>query len=181
MPVPRLWLVPLAAACAGAAAAWWVQGQRLDAADAHHRAGIAAMRQQQAEREAAAQRAAAQKLAAAQEAERAALHALHATRARLDATNKRLREALHGLPTSGRCGLSFGAVGLLDGGLVGTLPAGAARPDRADAGSSADPARPAATEAAVGAWIADAAALYDECRARLDAIRQWDEVTSHGR
>jgi len=36
------------------------------------------------------------------------------------------------------------------------------------------------TDADIAGWIIDAAALYEQCRARIDALRQWDEVT-HGR
>ena len=131
-----------------------------------------------AERQAAAEDAA-RRLAAAQDAERAAVHALQATKTRLTDTQRRLKEALYGLPTAGRCGLSGPARGLLNAAIAapGGLPAPASEPARADAGASADPG---ADEAGVGSWIADAIALYGECRARLDALRQWDEVT-HGR
>lgn len=93
-----------------------------------------------------------------------------------------LAEALYGLPTAGRCGLSTAAVGLLDRAIGdgGNLPEGAGEPAGADAASSADAARPAASEAAIAGWMGDAIARYDECRARIDAIRRWDEVT-HGR
>jgi hypothetical protein len=37
------------------------------------------------------------------------------------------------------------------------------------------------TDADVAGWIIDAASLYEQCRARIDAIRQWDAVTNGGR
>jgi len=36
------------------------------------------------------------------------------------------------------------------------------------------------TDADIAGWILDVASLYEACRARIDALRQWDEVT-HGR
>ncbi len=131
------------------------------------------------ERQAAAE-AAAQRLAAAQAAERQAVHALHATRQRLAAVQRRLKEELYALPTAGRCGLSGAARGLLNDRLfaAGGLPEAAGEPDRGAAAAVADPGDTA--EAELGGWIAEAVAAYDTCRARIDAIRQWDEVT-HGR
>lgn len=131
-----------------------------------------------AERQAAAEDAA-RRLAAAQDAERQAVHALQATKTRLTDTQRQLKEALHALPTAGRCGLSGPARGLLNAAIAapGGLPAPAGEPAHTDAAAAADPG---ADEAGVGSWIADAIALYGECRARLDALREWDEVT-HGR
>jgi hypothetical protein len=53
------------------------------------------------------------------------------------------------------------------------LPQGAAAAAPAPAGAAADPG--GSSDAAVGQWILDAAQLYEQCRARIDAIRQWDE------
>lgn len=131
-----------------------------------------------AERQAAAEEAA-RLLAAAQDAERAAVHALQATKNRLVDTQRRLKETLYGLPAADRCGLSGPARRLLNAAIAapGGLPAPAGEPAHTDAGASADPG---ATEAGIAGWAADAIALYGECRARLDALREWDEVT-HGR
>ena len=125
------------------------------------------------------------RLAAAQSAERAAVRALQATKTRLSATEKRLKESLYALPTASACGLSGPARGLLNARIdaAGGLPESAAEPDRTDAESSADPGEPV-TEADLGGWIAAAISAYDECRARIDAIRQWDVDVSgvaHGR
>lgn len=108
--------------------------------------------------------------------------ALNATQKQLAANNRRLKETLHALPTSSRCGLSAPARGLLNRALDAgdDLPARAAGPDPAPAAAAADPAEPT-NEADLGAWIADAISAYDGCRARIDAIRQWDGEVSHGR
>jgi len=131
-----------------------------------------------AERQAAAE-AAAQRMAAAEAAEAAVVRALSATKQQLAAANRRLKEDLYALPTAQRCGLSGAARGLLNARLAAgdAVPARAAEPDAAPAAAAADTRD--ASEADIGGWIADAAAAYDECRARLDAIRRWDELT-HG-
>lgn len=167
-------MLAVAAVClaSGFAGGYALKDRLADAEIARLQAAHAA--QQQAAAEDAARR-----LAAAQDAERAAVHALQATKNRLTDTQRRLKETLYGLPTADRCGLSGPARGLLNAAIAdaGGLPAPAGEPAHTDAGASADPG---ADEAGVGSWIADAIALYGECRARIDAIRQWDEVT-HGR
>ncbi len=156
----------------GGLAGWRLAADRCEAR-------VAALEAEHASEREEAMRQAAAKLSASQEAERRALHELHATKNRLAAANKRLKEALHALPTAAECGLSGPARGLLNAAIAapGGLPAATGGPARADAESSADPG---ATEADIAGWAADAIALYGECRARIDAIRQWDEVT-HGR
>lgn len=142
-------------------------------------ADIARLQAAHAAQQQAAAEDAARRLAAAQDAERAAVHALQATKTRLTDTQRRLKETLYGLPTADRCGLSGPARRLLNAAIAdaSAVPAPAGEPAHADAGASADPG---ATEADIAGWAADAIALYGECRARIDAIRQWDEVT-HGR
>ena len=133
-----------------------------------------------ADREAAAQETAV-RFARAEAAEHEAVHALHATQARLAATQRRLKDALYTLDP-GRCGLTGRTRGLLNDAIADAgkpLPEGAAEPADAAAGPAADPGD-AAGEREVALWIADAIGLYDACRARIDAIRHWDEVT-HGR
>jgi prophage endopeptidase len=69
-------------------------------------------------------------------------------------------------------------------------PATAIGAAAADAAAAADPILPSpsgrgaggegegdATDADIARWILDAASLYEACCARIDAIRQWDEVT----
>jgi len=133
-----------------------------------------------AAREAAAAESA-RRIAAAQAAEKKAVTALYATEKRLVDAKRRLRGALYGLPTANDCGLSAPARGLLnrtiDAGA--DLPARASQPNPANAAAAADSGEQT-SEADLGAWIADTISAYDACRARLDAIRQWDAEVSHG-
>ncbi len=119
-------------------------------------------------------RAVAERLARAQAAEQEAVHALHATRARLRETQGRLKDAIYSLDP-GRCGLSGPARGLLNDAIA---TGGAGLPARAaeSAGAAAAPAADSgdAGERDLAIWIADAIGRYEECRARLDAIRAWD-------
>lgn len=178
IPLPKIitaagYLLP---ALAAAALAWWIQGWRLDAAESRHARQLAdiALERETERREAAEE--AARRLLAAQEAERQALAQLAATKTDLATTRRRLKEALHALPTANHCGLSADARGLLNRAISSdTVPEGAAQSDRAAATAPADPG---VAEADLGAWIADAVALYGECRARIEAIRQWDERAS---
>jgi len=65
------------------------------------------------------------------------------------------------------------------------LPAPAASAAGSHTPTAADPEQqsaqqhsaPVSTEADVAGWILDAATLYTQCRARLDALRQWDAQT----
>ncbi|MCX8016335.1 MAG: hypothetical protein N2690_00330 [Rhodocyclaceae bacterium] len=62
------------------------------------------------------------------------------------------------------------------------VPAPAGDAARATAGAAADTGDGrASTDADVAGWIVEAAGRYDECRARLDAIRHWDALTFGGR
>ena len=58
------------------------------------------------------------------------------------------------------------------------VPKSAASADPTAAGSAANPGdgneTTASTDADIAGWIADASKLYDQCRARIDAINQWD-------
>lgn len=57
---------------------------------------------------------------------------------------------------------------------------GAADAAGADAPATSDTSG-SATDADIAAWVIDAAGLYNDCRARIDAIRQWDEEVADGR
>jgi len=135
-----------------------------------------------AEREAAARETAA-RFARAEAAEREAVTGLHATKIRLTETQRRLKDALYSLDP-GRCGLTGRARGLLNDAIADagkSVPARAAEPADAAAGPAADSDVSRSTgEREVALWIAEAIGLYEACRARVDAIRHWDEVT-HGR
>src|SRR5690606_32692892 len=108
-----------------------------------------------AQQQAAAEEAA-RRLAAAQDAERAAVHALQATKNRLAAANRTLKADLYGFPHAAECGLSRPARRLLNRALdTATAPmpsdtggaAGTAAPTAADPGE---------TEADIAGWAADA-------------------------
>lgn len=194
MPLTTPWPALAAALiCTGAgfAGGYALKGRLAEGRIARAESAVATC-QQQRERDArAAAIAAARRLAAAQDAERQAVTALHATRQRLAATEQRLKESLYALPTAQSCGLSAAARGLLNERISAAddLSARAGKPDRAAAEPAADSAltpspspggRGGVNEAELGGWIMDAITAYDDCRARIDAIRQWDEVT-HGR
>jgi hypothetical protein len=130
----------------------------------------------------AAAEAAAALLARAQgaEAEAAArlAQAQAAARSRLEDARREVYQLATGrpcLPDAVRLRLNA-AIGAADG-----LPAGAGDAAFAATEPAADPGhgegRRVSTDADVAGWALDAAALYEQCRARLDAIRQWDAMT----
>lgn len=128
---------------------------------------------------AAAERAAAL-LARAQDAEAQAAARLDAQKAAFEHRLKEVRREIYSL-SSGRECLS-GALRLrINAALTAAerlpAPAGALAP--APAEPAADSGH-GATDADLAGWILDAGRLYEDCRARIDAIREWDEVT-HGR
>jgi hypothetical protein len=129
------------------------------------------------EREAAA-RAAADRLAKSDAANRKLQAEL--TR-RETAFNRRLKEAKHeidSLSTGREC--LPGALRLrINAAIAGDdVPASAAATNGSAAAAAADPG--GATDREIADWALEAARLYDACRARIDAIREWDEAT-HGR
>ena len=131
-------------------------------------------------REAAEQ--AAQLLARAQDAEAEAARRLAQAQA---ATRQRLEDArreVFALATGRPC-LSDAVRLRLNAAIAAAdgLPAGAggaadAAAEPAAAAGHGDGAR-ISTDADVAGWALDAAALYEQCRARLDAIRHWDAMT----
>ena len=98
----------------------------------------------------------------------------------LDATNRRLRYDLK-TTTTGRPCLSAGARWLLHDApaFQSSPPAGFSL--AASAAPAADPGQSESSDADVSGWIINAAGLYEQCRARIDAIRQWDAGVSDGR
>ena len=172
---------PMLAASAIALAAGFAGGYALKARMAE--AEISRLHSAHAAARAAAAQAMAARFSRAQDAEQAAVHALHETEKRLTATQRRLKDALYSLDP-GRCGLTGRARGLLNDAIADAgkpLPEGAAEPADAAAGPAADSDVSRSTgEREVALWIAEAIGLYEACRARIDAIRHWDEVT-HGR
>lgn len=175
-PGPTLALLAaLVAGLLGAGAGW-----RYAAAQ-----GEARLAECNAAREADA-RAAAEKTAAlfarAQEAEAEAAARLAAEQAAADRRLKETRREIYRLASGREC-LS-GALRLrLNAALAADdVPAAAGGALDAAAGSAGDPGDGrASTDAIVAGWIVEAARLYDACRARIDALRHWDEVTHGGR
>ncbi|WP_043700675.1 hypothetical protein [Tepidimonas taiwanensis] len=175
-------------ALAGFALAWAIQGWRLEAAAQAHAAKLAAIeREREAERRHAAEAARA-RLEAAQAKADAAVAAQARLETRLKEEQARVKAALYALPSrpclgSEHLGLLAQSPGIRLG-PVPQAPGGALGPA---AGPSADPAHPApegrgawgegltATDTAVTGWMIDAAALYETCRGRIEALRQWAE------
>jgi hypothetical protein len=164
-------------------------------------AEVAQIRADIARREAAAAEESRRRAEAASRAADAALAEKDRRLLELDATNRRLRHDLQSA-TTGRPCLSADARGLLQQspafrlGLSPPTGLSLAAP-AAPAADSLYPLSPArggegrgegvgydTTDADIAGWILDAASLYEQCRARLDAIRRWDELThgdGHGR
>jgi cell division protein FtsB len=141
---------------------------------------VASIKADIAKREAAAAEESRRRIEAAQKAADEAIAQRDARIQALDATNRRIRDELK-TATTGRPCLSADARSVLQ-----QSPAfGLKLPTTTGSASSAAPAVAAdpsdSTDADVAGWILDAAALYEACRARIDAIRQWDEVTNGAR
>lgn len=169
MPLPSLWpwaLVAIASAVGGYAVAAKVGAGETARAEARR---IECERARERDARAAAE-AAARLLARAQDAEGAAAAKLAAARAAQEAKLKETRHEIHRLAAGREC-LS-GALRLR---LNAAIDAADGLPARA---GDADPAvAAAADDTGVAQWIIDAAGRYDDCRARIDALRQWDAVT----
>lgn len=164
----------LAAGIGGGLLGWTVRGWR-DAGQ------IADLRSALASVQASAERARAEAIARARSADAAAITDLQQRLARATATTEDLRRDL-AATTSGRACLSADARRVLHRApaFAAPVPAPAAGPAAAGPAAAADPGERASTDADIAGWALDAAALYEQCRARIDAIRRWDEVT-HGR
>lgn len=162
---------PLIIAAAASAALGSAAGYRY--AQAKGQAMLAACEQARAEDSAAAAAAAAALMKRAEDAEGRAARSLAEARA---SVNRRIQEAkreAYELAGSG-CGVS-GALRLRLNAAIGDVPAGAGHAAGADASAAAD----SASEREVAEWVLDAVQRYEECRARIEAIRQWDAAT-HG-
>ena len=179
MPLPSLgpWVlvaVVSAAATGGVLGYSWEHRARV--------AEVAHIRAEVARREAAAAEESRRRIEAASRAADAALAEKDRRLLALDATNRRLRHDLQAA-TTGRPCLSADARGLLQQspafGLMPQTPGSALAAPAAAAADSGQSARDS-TDTDIAGWILDAAALFEQCRARIDALRQWDEMT-HGR
>lgn len=171
--------LPLALAAAVGFAAGSAFRGRADAAEIGRlNEAISRMQAVQAEQARAAAEESARRLAQSQAAERDAVLALQETRRRLSAAEQRVKGDMYALPSASDCGLSAAARGMLNRAITSggdAVPEGAGEPAGAAAAVAGDSG--GSSESAVGGWIAGAVSAYDECRARIDAIRRWDEVT----
>jgi hypothetical protein len=176
IPLPSFWpwaLVAIVSAATGATIGYaWEHRAR--------QAEVAQIRAEIAKREAAAADESRRRVEAASRAADAAIAEKDRRMTDLDATNRRLRHDIS-TATTGRTCLSADARGLLQ-----QSPAFSLKLSTATGGTASAHATPAAntgdsTDADVAGWILDSAALYEACRARIDAIRQWDEVTNGAR
>lgn len=187
--VLAVWL-PLAALLLGAGAGAW---GALHLGRAPLLVDIAELREGHTESLRLAQLAAAQRLQAAQTRSDTLALQLGKT---LSANNTLSQEKTHALraAATGRVCLSDGALrvlhgspGIRVGGLDGVPPPGSAVA-AAGAATATDshPATPAgapglvATDADIGAWSIGAGALYEACRAHLDALIDWHATPSTG-
>lgn len=139
----------------------------------------------------AAAEQAAQLLARAQGAEAEAAARLAAQQSAFERRLKEVRSEIYRLTTgreclSGALRLRLNAAISSPGGLSADTGAAAhaAAGTAADPGISSPPGRrdggEGATDSDIAGWIVDVAGLYEQCRARIDALREWDKVT-HGR
>jgi hypothetical protein len=135
-------------------------------------AEVASIKAEINKREAAAAEESRRRIEAAQKAADEAIAARDARMAELDAVNRRLRHDLQ-TATTGRPCLSADARGLLQQSPAFSLKLPTATVGHASAAPAvaADPSD--STDADVAEWIVDAAALYEQCRARIDALRDW--------
>jgi cell division protein FtsB len=166
-------------------------------------AEVAQIRAYFAQREAAAAIDTSRRIEAASRAADAAIAQRDARIQALDATNRRIRDELK-TATTGRPCLSPAARGMLQQSPAFRLglsaPTGSPlaapaaptaysllpSPSGRGAGGEGNIPSPSGrgaggegdtTDADLAGWILDAAGLYEACRARIDALRQWDEVT----
>jgi hypothetical protein len=171
IPLPSTTAVAIAIAVAAGFVAGYTWEHRARMAE------VAQIRADIAKREAAAAEESRRRIETAQKAADQAIAARDARIADLDATNRRLRHDLS-TATTGRPCLSADARWLLQ-----QSPAFGIRLPETTGGAPSAPAAPAtdprdSTDADIADWIIEAASLYEQCRARIDAIRQWDEVTN---
>ncbi|MCR6497070.1 hypothetical protein LJB71_13125 [Thermomonas sp. S9] len=163
----------LAAGIGGGLLGWTVRGWR----DAGQLAGL---RTELARTQAGAERVRAEAIARARAADAAAITDLQQRLTRAAATTEDLRHAL-ATATTGRVCLSADARRVLHRApAFAAVPAPAAGPAATGPATAADPGERASTDADIAGWALDAAALYEQCRARIDAIRQWDEQVNGG-
>lgn len=144
---------------------------------------VALCNQRSSEAVAAAERESRRRFEAAQAAGDAALAAERARSQAAAHTTEELRHALK-RTTSDRACLGGAARRLLNQspGIAATgLPAGAGRVADPAAAAAADTGIGDTSEADTADWIAVAAGQYEACRARIDAIADWQRSVSNAR
>ena len=171
MPLPTAWIAA-AALAVGAAGGYAVAAKVAATETAQAESRRMQCEQARAEEARAAAENTAALLARAQDAESSAAARMAALRAAYDRKIEETRREIYRLSAGREC---------LSGALRLRLNRAIAGDDLPQSPGGADPAdAEPADDSTVAAWALDAARLYDECRARIDAIRRWDELT-HGR
>ncbi len=175
MPLPAAWIAA-AALAAGAAGGYWAASKVGAGKTAQAEARRMQCEQTRAEEARAAAEKSAALLARAQDAEAAAAARLAAWRAAHEKTLQETRRDLYRLTTGRECLSGPVRLRLNAAIAAGGLPASPGAADPAAAAPAADSGELAATDGDVAGWALDAARQYGECLARIDAIRQWDDV-----
>jgi hypothetical protein len=146
-----------------------------------HRAKVAevsALKADIAKRETAAAEETRRRIETASHAADQALAERETRLADLETTNRRLRNDIK-TATTGRTCLSADARGLLQQspafGVKLPSSSGGVAPAHAAATTDTNDS----TDTDVATWIVDAADLYEQCRARIDALIEWDNSTKH--
>ncbi len=117
--------------------------------------------------------------------EAAADAALTKAQSRADAANRQALELTHEVEalTTGRTCLDARVVRVLNGSPAASadrtapnVPAPAKQPAAAASAPAANPN--VATDRDIVGWVIQVRAMYETCRARIDALRQWNESTT---
>ncbi|MGC9185366.1 MAG: hypothetical protein ACP5GC_07960 [Thiomonas sp.] len=161
--------------------AWWIAALAVTIATVSviwSRHEVATLRAQIASAQRQAERRAREQIARAAQAADAAVLAAQQKAAVAQQQTTRLRQELAHVTTDRPC-LSAATRRVLERhpAFFPSMPASAASAARPAAAAAADSHQPVSTERDVAAWALDASALYAECRARIDALRQWDAQT----
>lgn len=157
------WLIAALAATTAAVSIAWSRHE------------VAALHAQSAAAQLQAERLAREQIARSAQAADAAVLAAQQKAAAAQQQTNRLRQELAHVASDRPC-LSAATRSLLERhpAFAASVPARAVQLDRADAAATADPGQPATSERDVAEWALQASTLYAECRARIDAIRDWD-------
>ncbi len=172
---------------AGFGCAWVVQGWRLEARISAMTAAQRLRDAQAAQAYADAERKNRERLQAAQAA---ADQAVTTAQARADAANRKTLEITHELAqvTTGRPCLGAAARSLLEQSpafghraslrVPETAPVPVAAASAAAADSGNGKPQPLSSDRDLAQWITQASALYETCRARIDGLRSWADLTA---